>query len=75
MSAKLYGRSVIVPDGNVEKALRKFKKKIQESGLLLELRDRAEYTKPNVIRKQKKKQAVRRWKKQLSSQQLPKQLY
>ena len=75
MSAKLYGRSVIVPDGNVEKALRKFKKKIQESGLLLELCDRAEYTKPNVIRKQKKKQAVRRWKKQLSSQQLPKQLY
>ena len=75
MSAKLYGRSVIVPDGNVEKALRKFKKKIQESGLLLELRDRVEYIKPNVIRKQKKKQAVRRWKKQLSSQQLPKQLY
>jgi len=66
---------VIVPDGNVEKALRKFKKKIQESGLLLELRDRVEYIKPNVIRKQKKKQAVRRWKKQLSSQQLPKQLY
>lgn len=75
MSDKLYGRSVIVPDGNVEKALRKFKKKIQESGLLLELRDRVEYIKPNVIRKQKKKQAVRRWKKQLSSQQLPKQLY
>lgn len=66
---------MIVPDGNVEKALRKFKKKIQESGLLLELRDRVEYIKPNVIRKQKKKQAVRRWKKQLSSQQLPKQLY
>ena len=75
MSHKLYGRSVIIPDGNVEKALRKFKKKIQETGLLLELRDRARYTKPNVIRKQKKKQAVRRWKKQLSSQQLPKQLY
>jgi len=75
LSDKLYGRSVIVPDGNVEKALRKFKKKIQESGLLLELRDRVEYIKPNVIRKQKKKQAVRRWKKQLSSQQLPKQLY
>ena len=75
MSNRLYGRSVIVADGNVEKALRKFKKKIQESGLLLELRDRAEYTKPNVIRKQKKKQAIRRWKKQLSSQQLPKQLY
>ena len=69
------GMVVFVKDDNVEKALRKFKKKIQESGLLLELRDRAEYTKPNVIRKQKKKQAVRRWKKQLSSQQLPKQLY
>lgn len=75
MSHKLYGRSVIVADGNVEKALRKFKKKIQETGLLLELRERGEYTKPNVIRKQKKKQAVKRWRRQVAGQQLPKQLY
>jgi ribosomal protein S21 len=37
---KLRGRSVIVADGNVEKALRKFKKKIQTSGILNDLRDR-----------------------------------
>lgn len=35
-----YGNSVLVKDGNVEKALRKFKKKVQESGLLDELRAR-----------------------------------
>ena len=37
---KLYGNSVLVTDGNVEKALRKFKKKVQDSGLLDELRSR-----------------------------------
>ena len=31
---KYYGKTVIVKDGNVEKALRKFKKKVQDSGLL-----------------------------------------
>ena len=36
---KLRGRSVLVKDDNVERALRKFKKKITESGLLNELRD------------------------------------
>ena len=37
---KLTGRTVMVADGNVDKALRRFKKKIQNSGLLQELRDR-----------------------------------
>ena len=45
---KLHGRSVLVTDGNVDRALRKFKKKIQETGLLNELRDREFYTKPNA---------------------------
>jgi ribosomal protein S21 len=58
---KFYGKTVIVKDGNVEKALRKFKKKVQDSGLLQELRDRETYEK--------------RWRKQLASQQLPKKLY
>lgn len=70
------GRSVIVgSDGSVEKALRKFKKKIQNSGLLLELRDRETYTKPTTQKKNKKSQAQRRWKKYLNSQQLPPRLY
>jgi len=72
---KLYGRSVLVKDDNVEKALRKFKKKIADSGLLNELRDRETYTKPTTARKKKKAAAQNRWRKQLQAQQLPKKLY
>lgn len=70
-----YGNSVLVPDGNVEKALRKFKKKVQESGLLEDLRARETYEKPTTERKRKKGAAKSRWRKQLRSQQLPKKLY
>lgn len=58
-------------DGNVEKALRKFKKKIQNCNLLMELRDRETYTKPTTRRKLKKGAAKSRWKKYLRSQELP----
>lgn len=70
-----YRRGVIVKDGNVEKALRKFKKKIMESGLLNELRERETYEKPTTERKRKKGAAKARWRKQLRSQQLPKKLF
>jgi small subunit ribosomal protein S21 len=70
-----YKRSVLVKDGNVEKALRKFKKKIQEQGLLIELKERETYEKPTTRRKRKKSTARNRWQKQLRSQQLPKKLY
>jgi len=62
-------------DGNVEKALRKFKKKIQNSGLLLELRERETYQKPTTKRKMKKGAAKSRWRKYLRSQQLPPKQY
>ena len=70
-----YGNSVLVTDGNVEKALRKFKKKVQESGLLEDLRSRETYEKPTTKRKRMKGAAKARWRKQLRSQQLPKKLY
>jgi small subunit ribosomal protein S21 len=70
-----YGNSVLVTDGNVEKALRKFKKKVQESGLLEDLRARETYEKPTTERKRKKGVAKARWRKQLRSQQLPKKMY
>jgi small subunit ribosomal protein S21 len=70
-----YRRSVVVRDGNVEKALRKFKKKITDSGLLNELRERETYEKPTTSRKRKKSVAKNRWQKQLRNQQLPKKLY
>lgn len=69
------GKRVIVQQDNVEKALRKFKKKIMESGLLQEVRDRESYTKPTIKRKLAKSQAKRRWKKHLRDQQLPPKLY
>ena len=72
---KLYGKTVIVKDDNVERALRKFKKKVQDSGLLQELRDRETYEKPTTRRKRKKSAAKNRWRKQLAAQTLPKKLY
>ena len=70
-----YRKTVRVVDGNVEKALRKFKKKIQESGLLEELRSREFYEKPTTERKRKKGAAQARWRKRLREQQLPRKLY
>ena len=72
---KHYGKTVIVNDGNVEKALRKFKKKVQDSGLLQELRNRETYEKPTTAKKRKKSAARNRWRKQLAAQTLPKKLY
>jgi len=72
---RIRGKAVIVKDDNVERALRKFKKKILESGLLNELRDREFYEKPTTARKRKKSAAQNRWNKKLASQSLPKKLY
>ena len=69
------GRRVQVHDNNVEKALRKFKKKISDSGLLQEVRERQEFVKPTTKRKVAMSQAKRRWKKHLRDQQLPPKLY
>jgi small subunit ribosomal protein S21 len=71
----IYGNAVLVKDGNVEKALRKFKKKVMESGLLNELRERETYEKPTTARKKKKAAAKNRWRKELAKQQLPKKLF
>ena len=70
------GNTVTLRDGEpVEKAMRKFKKKVLESGLLRELKERETYEKPTTARKRAKGAAKARWRKQLRSQQLPKKLY
>ncbi len=69
------GNKVTVVNDQVEKALRKFKKKVADSGLLQELRDRECYIKPTTQRKKAKSSAKRRWQKKLESEQLPKKLY
>lgn len=72
---KLHGRSVLVQDGNVDRALRKFKKKIAASGVLNDLRDREHYIKPTTQRKLKASAARNRWRKKLREQELPRKLY
>jgi small subunit ribosomal protein S21 len=67
---KSKGTTVTVKDGNVEKALRKFKKKIQESGKLEELREREQYEKPTTTRRIAKNKAVRRYQKQVESDEI-----
>jgi ribosomal protein S21 len=62
------GRKVFIKDGNIEKALRKFKKKVAESGVLLEVQERQTYTKPCVQRKIARAMAKKRWKKYLAAQ-------
>jgi small subunit ribosomal protein S21 len=69
------GRRVQVTDNNVEKALRKLKKKVTDQGLLQEIRDRQEFVKPTTQRKIDKNKAKSRWKKHLRSQSLPPKLY
>lgn len=71
----LKGRKVLVQDDNFEKALRKFKKKISESNMLLELQSRQQFIKPSIKRKIAKSYAEKRWKKYLASQKLPQKLY
>lgn len=72
---KLHGRSVLVNDDNIERAIRKLKKKIQASGLLNELRERETFVKPTTQRKIKRNAARNRWRKYVASQQLPPRKY
>lgn len=72
---KHFGLTVVVEDGKFEKALRTFKKKVEESGLLKEVKDRQQYVKPSIKRKLAKNAAKKRWQKKLSQDSLPKKDY
>ena len=49
--------NVVVKDGKIELALKQFKRKVKDSGLLLELREREFYKKPSDIKRVKKSKA------------------
>ena len=57
--------SVKVIKGDINRALKKFKKGVMDSGHLLELRERKEYTKPKTVRRTIKQKAIRESKRQL----------
>jgi small subunit ribosomal protein S21 len=68
------GLSVEVGE-NFNSALRKFKKKVDDSGLLMEVLKRQSYEKPTTERKRKKGAAKARLRKRLRDQSLPPKLY
>ena len=57
--------NVVVKNNNVEKALSIFKRKVKDSNLMFELREREYYKKPSEIKKEIKNKAKARnyWKK------------
>jgi len=55
--------TIEVRNNNVEKALRVLKKKLLKDGVMKELRDRQYYSKPSWKKREKKKENIRRYKK------------
>ena len=43
---------------SIDKALRKYKKKFEKSGILKELRNHKQYDKPSVVKREKMKKAA-----------------
>ena len=58
--------TVEVRGGNVEKALRVLKKKIMKDGLMKEIRRRQYYQKPSEIKREKKKEGIKNFKKKMA---------
>lgn len=63
------GTRVIVQNNDFGKALRRFKKKIAEDGILQELRQREYYESKGTKRRKAKEAAIRRYKRQRSKEQ------
>ena len=58
------GLQVFVREGeDINKALRKLKKKIERAGIMKEIRDRQYYQKPSEKKRTAKKAGIARWKK------------
>lgn len=55
------GLSVEVRNGDVNKAIRIFKKKVQEDGVIQEYKERQQYTKPSEAKRKAKAAGRKRW--------------
>jgi small subunit ribosomal protein S21 len=70
------GNQVILKEHeNINQALRRFKRKVEEAGTLDALRRKEFYEKPTTERKRKAGAAKARWKKKVRDQQLPQKFY
>jgi small subunit ribosomal protein S21 len=73
---KLVGTGITLKEGeDINRALRRFKNKVVDSGKLDDLRAKEFYEKPTTERKRKKGAAKARWRKQMEKEQLPKKMY
>jgi len=43
---------------SIEKALKKFKRKVEKTGLIKNLRERQKFTKPSIVRREEIKKAI-----------------
>lgn len=76
MRNEIKGTAVIVKDGeDINRAIRRFKNKVEEAGTLKTLQKKEFYEKPTTERKRKKSAAKARYMKKLEKEQLPKKLY
>ena len=53
--------TVVVKNGNVDRAMRTLKKKLQKEGLLRELKQRQYFEKPSAKRARKKAEGIKRY--------------
>lgn len=51
--------TIKVRKGDINRALKIFKRAVMDSGHLFELKERQEYTKPTTIRRKQKQKAIR----------------
>lgn len=73
---EIKGCKVIVGENMpINVALRKFKQKVDDSGILETIKAKMFYEKPTTTRKRKKGAARARWLKKLRDQELPKKLF
>ena len=56
---------VEVRKGNLEKAMRVLKKKVQKEGIIKDLRAKQYYEKPSEIKRRKKKEGIKNFKKKM----------
>lgn len=73
---RISGTGIVVKEHeNINQALRRFKRKVEEAGTLDTLRAKEFYEKPTTKRKRKASAAKQRYKKKLEKEQLPVKLY
>jgi small subunit ribosomal protein S21 len=68
---KVPGLKVWVQHGEVDRALRKFKKKVNNDGKFRILKEREYFEKPSERKRKQKARAVKRWQKQAAINRRP----